>query len=101
MRGHGFLDTNGSFANVDYPQATTTIALGINPGLNTSNRMIVGVYINNGATSGFLDTNGSFSTLADPAGTLIRPTGINDSGQIVGLYVDSNGTEHGFLATST
>ena len=50
-------------------------------------------------THGFLlDTSGSFTTIDVPGSTSTGVFGINNSGQIVGRYVDSTGV-HGFLAT--
>jgi len=49
---------------------------------------------------GFLrDPGGTFTTL-DPLGsTLTFAVGINDRSQIVGVFLDSSGVQHGFLAT--
>jgi len=42
-------------------------------------------------------TTYDFLTFAGPGGANIQPAAINNSGQIVGYYVDSAGTPHGFL----
>ena len=49
---------------------------------------------------GFLYSGGTYTTIDDPLATNgTVATGINNSGQIVGYYTDSNGTRHGFLRT--
>ena len=117
---HGFLDTNGSFTNIDAPGAARatggetcwcgwTSANGINDA-----GQIVGTYYDSvGAAHGFLDTNGSFTNIDAPRGTGgTSAKGINDAGQIVGTYYDSvaaqsfpdrgspNIDAHGFLDTN-
>jgi hypothetical protein len=53
-----------------------------------------------GATHGFLLSHGHYTTLDDPAGTAgTYAEGMNDQGDIVGFYFDTNGLAHGFLAT--
>jgi uncharacterized protein (TIGR03437 family) len=42
-------------------------------------------------------TTYDFVTFSGPGGTQIYPKSINNSGQIVGYYVDSAGASHGFL----
>ena len=50
------------------------------------------------ATTASFNSSGTYTTLNDPLGTKgTQAYGINDAGQIVGDYIDSNGTEHGFL----
>ena len=46
---------------------------------------------------GFLFNSGLFVLIDAPGATLTDPRGINDSGDIVGLYVDANGRNHGFV----
>jgi hypothetical protein len=38
-----------------------------------------------------------FQTIDFPAATATRPLGINNCGELVGLYVDPDGNQHGFL----
>ena len=40
-----------------------------------------------------------FIKVTDPNGTMMGPTGINNSDTIVGTFIDSHGTETGFMAT--
>ncbi len=95
---HGFLLQNGTFSSIDYPGATFTDAYGINNG-----GQIVGGYGNPSANLelGFEDINGSFSAInfaAAVEGLVVED--INDSGQLVGIYVDGAGTGHGFVTAS-
>ena len=39
----------------------------------------------------------NYQTIDPPSSTYTYPTSINDKGQIVGYYVDSNRVEHGFV----
>jgi probable HAF family extracellular repeat protein len=48
---------------------------------------------------GFLLCNGEFVTVDYPGAAATRLFTINDRGQIVGWFIDTNGDNHGFLAT--
>src|SRR5262249_47463264 len=51
-----------------------------------------------GRQHGFLFSGGIYTTIDDPLGTHgTMATGINNTGQIVGTYVDSASRQHGFL----
>jgi probable HAF family extracellular repeat protein len=51
-----------------------------------------------GAPIGFTRTkDGTFTDVNFPGGTGTEATGINDNGDVVGLYFDANGAQHGFL----
>src|SRR4029077_20256510 len=54
-------------------------------------------------THGFLfnQPTGTFTTFDIPNAANTYLNGINDAGQIVGSYVDSAGTSHGFVASTT
>jgi len=93
---HGFLDTGGTFTNVDDPTAgvTNTTAEKIN---NSGN--IVGVYRTGGPGIGFLDVGGVFTDVNFPGGVGTHANGINNAGEIVGQYKGPSGNppHHGFL----
>jgi probable HAF family extracellular repeat protein len=73
---HAFLDSQGTFTNIDYPGAVATVPSAIN-----DNGQIVGFENDSsGNSSGFLYSGGTFTTPADEA------TGINNIGQMVGDY---------------
>ena len=91
--GHGFTYLNGIYTSFDVPGAEDTYLSGINnPGV------VVGVYYDAFGFYGFVNAGGTITRLADPlaVGATI-PVGINDSGEIVGNYTDSNGVQHGFV----
>ncbi|MBV9203266.1 MAG: hypothetical protein JOY83_26710, partial [Alphaproteobacteria bacterium] len=95
---HGFLDSGGSFTQIDAPpnpiapNATDTMPSGINDA-----GQIVGTFNSiSGGNHGFLYTGGSFTQFDVPGATLgTLAYGINNVGQIVGTF-----DYHGFLDTS-
>ena len=99
-RYHGFLYANGSYFPLDFPSATATRALGINDA-----GQIVGAYDNASGHPGFLYANGVYTSIDDPlAGPMpgqgtYAAAGINNTGHIVGYYVDGSSKFHGFLET--
>ena len=88
---HGFLDTGGSFTQIDVPPVNSANAHGI----NGAAQIVGGVF-----TSGFLYNAGNFTFIS--AGLSTSASGINDAGQIVGSYTNSvHGLFwHGFLDTA-
>jgi probable HAF family extracellular repeat protein len=106
FKTHGFLYSNGTFIPLDYPGATDgTFAYGIN-----NQGQIVGSYSDfddihgGGGVHGFLYSGGTYTTFDDPFAAIsategTQALGINDAGQIVGTYQDSNHHYHGFLLT--
>jgi len=59
----------------------------------------VGWYFDPNGIHGFSDINGVYSSFDAPGATQTYAYGVNNSGQIVGYYVDANGVNHGFLDT--
>jgi hypothetical protein len=105
----GFLEDNGAVAEIAFPGTPDTEPYGIN-----NAGQIVGWYFAAGYFTGFIDSDGTYTAISDPVayingspsvngsisggGTL--PKGINDQGQIVGSYINSSGTEFGFIDTN-
>jgi len=88
---YGFLYSNGTFTLISVPGS-----LGTTPkGLNSST--IVGSYVNSTALHGFLLKGGGFTTLDFPGAIFTDAHSINASGQVIGIYEDSDFQEHGFL----
>src|SRR5262249_4669589 len=81
-----------NFITIDFPGATQTLALGINPRGD-----IVGAYLNDdGVTHGFLLSGREFTPIDFPSSSFTFARGINPHGDIVGQY-GSAGVNHGFL----
>jgi|HubBroStandDraft_6_1064221.scaffolds.fasta_scaffold01122_12 YVTN family beta-propeller protein len=102
----GLTYSNGQFSTFDVSGATNTTLYGIADGGG-----VVGTYTSSEeGTHAFLTTctNQSGSvvcsqnlTIVDfPGATLTEPSNLNDSGQVVGAYVDANNVTHGYLMTS-
>jgi hypothetical protein len=92
-----FIDVGGVVSPFTAPGWAATFASGIN-----NQGDIVGQVSNDGfATSeGFIDDNGAFTFLSFPGGATGGLIGaINDAGDLVGEYTDSNGNVQAFLAT--
>jgi probable HAF family extracellular repeat protein len=92
---HSFLFSDGTYTTIDPPAALSrTDATGIN-----NYGQIVGWYFDEtyGLVHGFLFSDGTYTTIDYPGALWTMPQAINDSGQIVGGYYDTNGLTHGFL----
>lgn len=86
---------SSTFTQIDVPGASSTSALGINPGGD-----IVGAYYDSsGSGHGFLLSNGAFTTIDVPGATFTSALGINSLGDIVGYYIES-GNYHGYLLSN-
>lgn len=105
---HGFLLSHGKYTTLDDPNSTGgTQAFQIN-----NFGQIVGSFggtatsFGSAATAGehgFVLSGGVYTTLDDPNGVTNGQSstyaeGINDFGEVVGFYFDSNGLVHGFSA---
>src|SRR5262249_35421910 len=98
----GFLDNAGTFTTLDDPQGIgNTFAQGIN-----GSGKIVGDYYSGGAVHGLTYSGSTCTNIDEPSavaqagyGTVLRS--INDSGEIVGYFSDSNKVWHGFLYDGT
>ena len=95
---HGFTWNGGNFTQVDYPGSGDTAVTGIN-----ASGDLVGVW-DPGPTAtvghGFIRTKqGEFISFNVPIGgaTLTQINDINANDQILGVYIDALGAEHGFL----
>jgi hypothetical protein len=100
--------TSFGFVGFDFTGATSSILTGVNNSVN--NKMtIVGYAAPSQSSPIGLRMDFSFdpatgaTTIANlqqvyfPGSQFTVPTKINDAGQIVGLYIDSGGKQHGFL----
>jgi hypothetical protein len=96
-----FLFSNGTFTNLPIPAG----AVAFSPkGINDAGQ-IVGLTYGNGFYNqqGFTYIGGTYTPFNDPLANgpnqFTVPMAINDLGQIVGEYIDSNGVVQAFLAT--
>jgi len=91
---HGYLQSGGSFINLDVPfsGATGTNAVGIN-----NSGEIVGYWLNATTGYGFELISGTYTSFNYPAATFTIATAVNNHGDIVGYYSDTSGVYHGFL----
>src|SRR4051812_30947148 len=100
---HGFLVANGSFSTVDFPGASSTVAIGIN-----NSRRIVGAfgkenppYVFLETAHGFLEAGGNFSKIDPPGAGYTFAHGINNADHVVGEFSATIGAPtHGFLYAS-
>jgi probable HAF family extracellular repeat protein len=91
--GHGFLDNQGVFTQLDYPGSQDTQADAIN-----NAGVIVGAYdINETGPHGFLYQNGVFTNIDVPGGSFTYPTAINNKGVVAGYYQTPDFGTHGFV----
>ena len=91
---HGFLLSAGVFTTLDYPGAPDTALEGIN-----DRGEIVGDYFedfNATVTYGFSFYRGNWQLIHLPIGAWEQPFSINNAAEIVGIYFDSAGVEHGY-----
>jgi probable HAF family extracellular repeat protein len=95
--------TTGSGAFL-YDKGTVTSIPGADAvtGINNAGQ-VVGEYFppTAGHRMGFVYSDGTFTSIDPPGSMGTYPSGINNSGEIIGNWIDSNGTQHGFIATPT
>ena len=93
--GHGFTYLNGKFTMVNVPNAKSTYV----EGMSYKTGVLGGYFVpTSGSPSGFVYSNGAFTSVNYPGGKDTIVTGINDSGDLVGDFVNSSGYPEGFLA---
>jgi uncharacterized membrane protein len=92
---HGFVLSNGKYRTIDYPgpAGTDTFPWGIN-----NSGAVVGRFTLPGRDGphGFLLVDGKWSRIDHPASKTSAANGINSSGDIVGIWFDSDRNEHSF-----
>lgn len=80
------------FTTIDFPGASATYALGINPEGD-----IVGGFEDDSGYHAFILRNGSFTSFDYPGATWTEARGISPQGDVVGMYGLDDNTVHGFL----
>ena len=92
----GFVYSRGKYRQaLNFPQATFTT---LND-LDDSQKVVGQASTRLGEVKGFGYDHGIFEGLVFPKVVFTQAWGIGTHGEIVGLYVDGNGREHGFLFT--
>lgn len=87
---HGFLDVGGTFTTIEAPDSHS-LANGIDTAGN-----IVGTNHSHTGSQGFQYSGGNFSFFSYPGALATGAQGVNDSGAIVGYYLDNNRESHGY-----
>ncbi|MBZ5549376.1 MAG: hypothetical protein LAO22_15695 [Acidobacteriia bacterium] len=88
---HGFLLQGTQFSALNYPNAVSTWALGIN-----QLGAVVGGFSKASGTKGFLLASGKYTVIAYSGATTTFAQAVNDHGDVVGSY-SSSPLNHGFL----
>jgi probable HAF family extracellular repeat protein len=85
------------FVSIDFPDATSTQANGIN-----TSGMVVGTYRDATSIHGFSrEADGTYRRFDVHNAIFTSATGISDDGRIVGTYQDQDGKTHGFVHMGT
>jgi uncharacterized membrane protein len=96
---HGYILNGKKLTTLDDPSAKTGTTAGSN--LNPDGAIsVVGSYVSSttGNSVGFRYKGGKYTDIPGPSGAVATfGSAINDTGAIVGYYVDSAGVFHGFL----
>jgi probable HAF family extracellular repeat protein len=92
-----------SYSQGTYQKLQIHGAPGVAPvfGINPAGNTLVGVYVpSQGVVAGFVYQNKTLQTLEFPGSNETIASGINDAGEVVGYFYDSDGvTSHGFTWT--
>lgn len=90
---HGWLRQGNTYTQLDIPGALNTVPFGIN-----DRGMIVGSF-DDPLTHGFLQDHGKVISydVALPGSTSTQFNRTNDIGDIIGLFLDGSGAQHGFV----
>jgi hypothetical protein len=99
---HGMIKGGKNLTTIDHPNCTTSGGFAAGAiafyGLNKScaaagwcTSTKTGLY------NGFVYASGKFTAINFPKSNGTQALGINDTGDVVGLYLDSSGVQHGFV----
>jgi hypothetical protein len=90
---HGWLRQSNTYTQIDIPGAVNTVPFGVNDGA-----VIVGGF-DDAVSHGFLLDQGKVMSYDVPVtgNTGTQFNRINDIGDIIGVFLDGNGAQHGFL----
>lgn len=82
-----------TFATIDFPGATATLAVDITPNADS----LVGEFGDAAGHHGFLLKSGAFTSIDVPGAVRTDTHGINARGEIVGLFKTRDGQSHAYL----
>jgi probable HAF family extracellular repeat protein len=92
LANHGYLYSNGSFTQLDFPGSQLTEAFSINDA-----GVIIGDYqINSTSPHAFIYQNGVYTNIDYPGTNNGFVSAINNSGLVAGIFVDPFGRTHGY-----
>lgn len=94
---HGYIWKDGKFTLIPIEGGTAWQYWDSIYGVNASGHTIASYTDARGKQRGVLIRDGVYSTFDVPGSQRTRAQAINRSGQVVGLFVDSKGVNHGFL----
>jgi len=93
LANHGYLYSNGTFVQLDFPGSQLTEAFAINDA-----GVIVGDYqINSTSPHAFIYQNGGYTNIDYPGTNGGFASAINNSGVVAGVFHDLSGGIHGYL----
>jgi probable HAF family extracellular repeat protein len=92
----GSVDDGGGITSFAYPGALPQTHLAS----ITAAGLDITPTVDSAGTHGFLESGGSFYSVNDPNAAGTVAFGINNVGEIVGYYNDSNGVDHGFTVSA-
>jgi probable HAF family extracellular repeat protein len=87
---------NGKYRQIVIPNATSAAVEGINP---AGTALVGGYRPSVGMGYGFVYQNSTLTTLQFPGSSYTTATGINGVGEVVGVFQNANGVQHGFTWT--
>jgi uncharacterized membrane protein len=107
-QSNGFIDVAGTFTTLNAPNAVSRSAVN---GISSNGSLIVGNYSDSSSNaygfilSGYTVSNGTLSggtytPLAVPGAFGTYAQGVNNSGEVVGYYLNSNSVAEGFTYTA-
>lgn len=92
-----FITLQGVFEHLTIPNAPSAQVQGANP----AGSALVGSYQpSSNVYAGFVYQNKVLTTLQFPGSSFTFANGVSDSGEVVGLFIDSSGNVHGFTWTA-
>jgi probable HAF family extracellular repeat protein len=101
----GYVDLGGNFFNFSFNRGKYR-SINIpgafdyyGEGTNATGNAIVGSYAPSSTEAGFLFQNKVLTTLQFPGADGTWAYGVNDSGEVVGAFIDTRGIRHGFTWT--